>query len=108
MNKQQKSVSVNDKLSYWEIKLKKLSENFMSNCGLSYDIYQQNFSKSIDELVINLNDDDKKIVIDLARELFDYLSADEIEKQITENEKEGFCQHGLDFDCCPLGCGEPI
>ncbi|EKO9233476.1 hypothetical protein P1O32_003266, partial [Escherichia coli] len=44
--------------------------------------------------------------MELAREEFDYLSAEEIAEEIRRDSERGYCCHGFERNCCPLGCGD--
>lgn len=81
-----------------------LSDLAMRSCGGVHDIYVQRFSESIDDLVADLAEIDRSIITDYASTQFDYCSISERDFQhLSQND---FCRHGLDKDCCPLGCGE--
>jgi len=81
-----------------------LSDLAMRNCGIVHNIYVQRFSESIDDLVADLSDLDRNIIIDYASTQFDYCSIGE--RDFHHRSQNDFCRHGLDKDCCPLGCGE--
>ena len=59
-------------------KLELLSEELMPRCGLVYELYQRRLSAAIDYFVATLPTEQHLLVLELAREEFDYLSAEEI------------------------------
>lgn len=85
--------------------INRLANEALESCGLSHDLYVQNFSKSIDLYMQNMEDSERFSVIDEAH-LSDYASPAEIKLMLIENESNGICRHGIDPDCCPAGCGE--
>ncbi|HHN6585539.1 TPA: cobalamin biosynthesis protein CbiX [Escherichia coli] len=87
-------------------KLELLSEELMQRCGLVYELYQRRLSAAIDNFVATLPTEQHLLVLELAREEFDYLSAEEIAEEIRRDSERGYCCHGFDRNCCPLGCGD--
>lgn len=87
-------------------KLELLSEELMHRCGLVYELYQRRLSAAIDNFVSTLPTEQHLLVLELAREEFDYLSAEEIAEEIRRDAERGYCCHGFDRNCCPLGCGD--
>ncbi|EHV2051851.1 CcgAII protein [Salmonella enterica] len=83
-----------------------LSKIEQSRCGCVYEMYQRNLSTAIDGYLSELTQEDKRKVIQLARAEFDYISPEEITEAIRQNQEDGYCSHGLDPNCCPLGCGD--
>lgn len=74
-------------------------------CGLSYDLYVQMFSELVDSKVGGLPADIRARAIARA-ERWDYLSAAGRAKVQQELADSGYCSHGLDPNCCPVGCGD--
>lgn len=72
-------------------------------CGLSHDNLIQFFSKSINKF-ISENESQKTSILCIANE-YGYLNLNDAQIQI-ENHNNGICRHGLDYNCCPAGCGE--
>lgn len=87
-------------------KLELLSEELMPRCGLVYELYQRRLSAAIDNFVATLPTEQHLLVLELAREEFDYLSAEEIAEEIRRDSERGYCCHGFERNCCPLGCGD--
>lgn len=83
-----------------------LSKTEQSRCGCVYEMYQRNLSTAIDGYLSELTQEDKIKVIQLARAEFDYISPEGITEAIRQNQEDGYCSHGLDHNCCPLGCGD--
>ncbi|EMP4131343.1 cobalamin biosynthesis protein CbiX, partial [Escherichia coli] len=54
-------------------KLELLSEELMPRCGLVYELYQRRLSAAIDNFVATLPTEQHLLVLELAREEFDYL-----------------------------------
>ena len=74
-------------------------------CGQSYDLYVQMFSELVDLKVGGLPADIRARAIARA-ERWDYLSAEGRAKVQQELADGGYCSHGLDRACCPVGCGD--
>jgi len=41
-----------------------------------------------------------------AREVYGYQNPVEQKQSLLDDENNGYCSHGVEFDCCPAGCGE--
>ncbi len=72
-------------------KLELLSEELMPRCGLVYELYQRRLSAAIDNFVATLPTEQHLLVLELAREEFDYLSAEEIAEEIRRDSERGYC-----------------
>lgn len=83
-----------------------LSKEIMPGCGLVFELYQHRLSAAIDKVVARLPEEQHAQAFELARKEFDYLSAKEIAEEIRNGYANGYCCHGFDRDCCPLGCGD--
>ncbi|BDW09622.1 CcgAII protein [Escherichia coli] len=83
-----------------------LSKEIMPGCGLVFELYQRRLSAAIDKVVAGLPEEQHAQAFELARQEFDYLSAEEIAEEIRRDSERGYCCHGFDRDCCPLGCGD--
>ncbi|GKS86968.1 hypothetical protein AVMA1855_22470 [Acidovorax sp. SUPP1855] len=89
----------------WHKACQKLADQAAKGCGLSHDYYVKRFSIEIDNALKTLpaefHPQAKK-----AAEFFDYASVDQIQETDQLNAANGICAHGIDEDCCPLGCGD--
>ncbi|MGR0626554.1 CcgAII protein (plasmid) [Escherichia coli] len=83
-----------------------LSSEAYAGCGLIYELAQRRLSAAIDGYVATLPPEFRGTAIELARREYGYISAQEIEDEIERDRKYGMCSHGIDRDCCPLGCGD--
>ncbi|UWI58937.1 CcgAII protein (plasmid) [Xanthomonas oryzae pv. oryzae] len=83
-----------------------LADKANDGCGLIYELYQRRLSGRIDGYVATLPAEHQQRAIELARNEFDYLTADEIAYQIERDHDEGYCSHGIDRNYCPAGCGD--
>lgn len=92
--------------SDFRIQCDHLSREIMPRCGCIFELYQQRLSREIDQLIHTLPAEYREWAVRLARDEFDYLSPDEIGAQMRNFKAQGLCIHGLDPDCCPLGCGD--
>ncbi|WP_368904662.1 CcgAII protein [Proteus mirabilis] len=93
-------------IEYYRNLFNELSVSEKSRCGLVYELYQRRLSNEIDRYLNKLNQNDKAKVLELAKTEFDYLSQKEIDMAVDNDYMAGLCSHGLDPDCCPLGCGD--
>ena len=85
---------------FWSKELRKLSNEASRISGFSDILYVKNFSDSVNAFVADLDEDTKSRVLFIAETDFDYCENPEVCSY------EGFCSHGIEIDCCPLGCGE--
>nr|WP_250151545.1 CcgAII protein [Escherichia coli] len=70
-----------------------------------FELYQRRLSAAIDKVVAGLPEEQHARRLNWLAE-FDYLSAEEIAEEIRRDSERGYCCHGFDRDCCPLGCGD--
>ena len=75
------------------------------NCGCVHDIYQRLFSELVDEHLAKLSEEYHPAALDIAH-AWDYLSPEGRAQAQQEMAEQGYCSHGLEPDCCPLGCGD--
>ncbi|CAI1931469.1 Uncharacterised protein [Serratia entomophila] len=83
-----------------------LASQANAGCGLIYELYQRRLSASIDGYLEAIPEEYRQQAVELARSEFDYLSQAEIEEEIRRDREQGICSHGIDRNCCPLGCGD--
>ncbi|WP_412497236.1 hypothetical protein [Vibrio fluvialis] len=77
-----------------------MANNANKGSGLVYEIFAQRFSQSINDYVLGMSEERKSVVISIARQ-YGYE-----ENQAIDDCDDDSCCHGLDVNCCPLGCGE--
>jgi len=77
----------------------------VKGCGLSYDYYVDLFSAKIDARVNELLEHQRAAALQIARE-WDYATPTERQEKQDWNVEHGYCSHGIEWDCCPLGCGD--
>jgi hypothetical protein len=90
--------------SKWIATCEKISNKAIKGCGLSYDLFIENFSYSIDFALKDFNPINHTLAIKIA-ETYGYITADEVEENKQFLTESGYCVHGIDIDCCPAGCG---
>ncbi|EPN9162970.1 hypothetical protein ACT4EA_004166 [Escherichia coli] len=83
-----------------------MSKQAQAGCGCVYELYVRRLSADIDNYIAALPASQQPHALRLAKNEFDYQSADEIHEQIMLDREQGLCSHGLDPDCCPCGCGD--
>jgi len=76
-------------------------------CGLSDGLYVDLFSAAIDGKVNQLPEHQRASALQIAQE-WDYATPAERQEQQDWNAEHGYCPHGIEWDCCPAGCGERI
>ena len=74
-------------------------------CGQIHDLYVRKFSGMVDVRFGLASDEVRNEAIQIARQ-FDYSTPEELAADADEMAESGFCSHGLDPNCCPLGCGD--
>ncbi|MBL9514120.1 protein CcgAII (plasmid) [Klebsiella pneumoniae] len=75
-------------------------------CGLIYELYQRRLSAVIDGYLAGVPAEYREELIAVARREFDYLTQDEIAEEIRQDRENDYCSHGIECNCCPLGCGD--
>ncbi|MCF1918639.1 CcgAII protein [Klebsiella pneumoniae] len=75
-------------------------------CGLIYELYQRRLSADIDGYLAGVPAEYREELIAVARREFDYLTQDEIAEEIRQDRENDYCSHGIERNCCPLGCGD--
>ena len=82
--------------------LRQLAADAMAGCGQVYEAYSQHLDRKIDRKAATMTPADASILLDIAREEYEYLpdGGNEIELDGT------VCWHGLKADTCPCGCFE--
>lgn len=90
----------------WKRICKALRHKAIMNCGGTETVYESIFTREIDREVALLPESQRTEAVIIAREKFGYLTSTEVDNLKQANLTEGFCTHGLDTNCCPLGCGD--
>ncbi|EBW7114658.1 CcgAII protein [Salmonella enterica subsp. enterica serovar Telelkebir] len=99
-------LTLNQCLSSFRTECSTLSSQANAGCGMIYELYQRRLSASIDGYLETIPAVYREQAIEVARREFDYLSPEEIEEEIRRDREHGYCCHGIDRNCCPLGCGD--
>ncbi|GKS97428.1 hypothetical protein [Acidovorax sp. SUPP2825] len=89
----------------WREVCEKLADQAAKGCGLSHDYYVTRFSAEINIALKSIPAEFHPQALKAAQ-YFDYASADELRETAQSNAKNGICPHGIDKNCCPLGCGD--
>jgi hypothetical protein len=89
----------------WRCECDLIAKESSKRCGLSHTVYVDKFSSAIDSVLCHLSAEAKNAFIDIARE-WDYGTPEERYEEQVSLKEQGYCSHGLEFDCCPAGCGE--
>ena len=89
----------------WAAKCAALSDAAYQGCGLVYEMYEKRVGASIDLALQQVPEVQRARAIEIAIE-HGYTTP--VERAAAEQEQRdgGFCSHGLDPDCCPMGCGD--
>lgn len=90
----------------WKRICKALRHKAVMNCGGMETEYESIFTREIDREVAQLPESRRTEAVVIARKKFGYLTSTEVKHLKQANLAEGLCVHGLDADCCPLGCGD--
>ncbi|MCO1686905.1 hypothetical protein FA454_14295 [Pseudomonas aeruginosa] len=75
-----------------------------NGCGLSWDYYVELFSAAIDAQIDQLPEDQRAMALEMAQD-WDYATPAQRQETRAWNAENGYCTHGINIDCCPLGCG---
>lgn len=85
----------------WRARCQAFSASAASGCGCADLLYSSRYSGSVDCAIQKFADTHHEEALRIARECGDYVSPGE-----DDAVWEGCCPHGLDPDCCPVGCGD--
>ena len=91
----------------WRTSCQELASSSSKCCGLSYEVFVRRFSTDINLALLAVETEHRELAIKIARE-FGYSTNEEIAESDVFFHENGYCQHGIDPDCCPAGCGDLI
>ena len=89
----------------WRARCKDLFDEAARRSGLSDRLFTEFFSQATDHALKAVPEGSRHVAVEIARE-FGYLDAEERARDREEDARNGLCCHGLEPDCCPLGCGD--
>lgn len=84
--------------------LEQLAAEANRGCGLSYDLFVDRFSVSVDN-AYPPDSPNREAALELARPM-GYATPEERAATQAELLAQGYCTHGIEKNCCPLGCGD--
>ncbi len=88
----------------WGAKVTADSNRHIARCGCAYEVFQRNFSFDIEVLLGDVPHEFRAEAISMAEDA-GYLDRDGLAQLDRELKSQGLCSHGLEPDCCPMGCG---
>ena len=77
-----------------------------NQCSMSHYLYVLRFSEKVDSLVAELPQEHRGLALKLASDWDDYASPGERQQEQVRLAGDGCCCHGIEYGCCPAGCGE--
>ncbi|MPS94035.1 hypothetical protein [Comamonas sp.] len=89
----------------WAAKCAALSDAAYQGCGLVYEMFEKRVGASIDIALQQVPEAQRARAIEIAIE-HGYTTPVERAVAARMQRDDGFCSHGLDPDCCPMGCGD--
>lgn len=105
-NGHDETLMINDSpLTNMTAEIANMADEASRTCGLSFDVYVQQFSRMVDANYAKSSPEIRAAAIEIALQ-HDYCSPDEIKELHRELSSSGYCSHGLDRDTCPCGCFE--
>ncbi|EMA4784753.1 hypothetical protein U3C50_004575 [Providencia rettgeri] len=92
----------------WIAKCEQVNKEASKGCGLSDVLYQERYNQLLDRAINALPKRHIKKAIKIAEKLgYEPFNPHEEIKNEDEMVFDSWCcAHGLDRDCCPMGCGE--
>ncbi|MCU9958533.1 hypothetical protein OEJ37_34810 [Burkholderia sp. BKH01] len=93
-----------DKLA-WNQACETMAEQANNSCGLGYEIYERSFSGAVNQALNSLPEAHRPEAIEIAKRL-GWATAGELAQSQRLMDEAGCCAHGIDPDCCPMGCGD--
>lgn len=85
----------------WNALFNGLADDAYRGCGQSDVLFTKRFSNSVDRELSGISDGRKQEILKLAI-YFGYATEAERNADLGPDT----CEHGLDHDCCPAGCGD--
>jgi hypothetical protein len=85
-------------------RLEQLAAEANRGCGLSYDLFVDRFSASVDA-AYPPGAPDRETALELARPL-GYETPEARAAAHEDMRDQGYCSHGIERNCCPAGCGD--
>ncbi len=67
--------------------------------------YLSNIGFNVERAVADLPEDHRTAALAIAKNEYQYHTADEIKEWEKQSLAQGLCKHGLGMDHCPFGCG---
>jgi len=88
----------------WQTLCQELTAQAVKVSGCSYDLYVERFSSAIDMHIKKLPEEQRTQALQIAQE-WDYATPAQRQQTRDWNAANGYCSHGIELGCCPLGCG---
>lgn len=85
--------------------LDRLADEANRGCGQVYELFAIRFSEAVDWAYPPSSPDHDEVMV-LMQEDGVYLTSEERKRELEEWAEQGYCSHGLDPNCCPVGCGD--
>lgn len=89
----------------WTKLCAQLAAQATRGCGCIHDLYQSMFSEAVDVRLSSVPEEDRAAALEVAGR-WDYLDPEGRAKAQQEMAEQGYCSHGLEPRCCPMGCGD--
>lgn len=86
--------------------LDKTQEQANAGCGLVYEVFAERFSSMVEHYATRIPENNQLRFYVFARErgYCDQQEADAIRESMDND--PSVCGHGIEWDCCPAGCGD--
>lgn len=94
--------------SAWRAVCKTAAEDANRRCGLSYEYYVELFSQEIDAQASRLPDEQRVLALEIASHEWGYETPHQRRETQDWDAANGFCEHGIELGCCPVGCDEDM
>ena len=91
--------------SGWRIACEGAVDRAVSGSGCAETVFNRNLHAEIERLLQDVPSTHHDVAREFAR-TYGYMSPAELESEGQWNSDHGYCSHGLDPECCPVGCGD--
>jgi len=96
-----------DTIEAWGAYCKTLADAACRDAGGGgYEWYQVLFSLAVDRGLAAYVPESLRGVAQAAAISLGYLTPSEVQEMRNTLDANGYCRHGIEFGCCPAGCGE--
>ncbi len=89
----------------WRWTCQRAAKHAHLGAGLTETLWNRNMHGALAHLLHQMAPEDQRQALKIAQE-FGYMDDEALEEDAKWNAEHGYCVHGLEPHCCPVGCGD--